>query len=179
MCGIFFCARCIDGKPSEDGYGSDSSASDLFQRLQLANSARGSSNTIFYNIIDPILNIWWVPIANNNIGPDAQKVIKTFLEQVDQEKESNDVDRRHRIDDLLKPGLALEFFASELRLRGNNPIVQPHERDGNMFCFNGEVSFFQSFLSDIRHLLCWISKIFSGMEASRVICRYPQEHSRN
>ncbi|KAJ7139868.1 asparagine synthase-domain-containing protein [Mycena epipterygia] len=37
------------------------------------------------------------------------------------------------------PNLALDFFASELRLRGNKPVVQPHEQDGNIFCWNGEV----------------------------------------
>ncbi|KAJ7492876.1 asparagine synthase-domain-containing protein [Mycena latifolia] len=33
----------------------------------------------------------------------------------------------------------LDLFASELRLRGSAPIVQPHEEDGNVFCWNGEV----------------------------------------
>jgi hypothetical protein len=37
-------------------------------------------------------------------------------------------------------GLVLDFFVSELRLRGDAPIVQPHEKDGNVFCWNGEVS---------------------------------------
>lgn len=37
------------------------------------------------------------------------------------------------------PALDLEFFASELRLRGDAPIVQPHQQDGDIFCWNGEV----------------------------------------
>ncbi|KAJ7169626.1 asparagine synthase-domain-containing protein [Mycena filopes] len=35
--------------------------------------------------------------------------------------------------------IVLDLFASELRLRGVNPIVQPHEEDGNVFCWNGEI----------------------------------------
>lgn len=35
--------------------------------------------------------------------------------------------------------LELDFFASELRLRGDAPVVQPHEKAGNVFCWNGEV----------------------------------------
>ncbi|EGO25517.1 hypothetical protein SERLADRAFT_368911 [Serpula lacrymans var. lacrymans S7.9] len=31
------------------------------------------------------------------------------------------------------------MFASELRLRGQVPIVQPHQADGNILCWNGEV----------------------------------------
>ncbi|KAJ6574847.1 asparagine synthase-domain-containing protein [Mycena capillaripes] len=33
----------------------------------------------------------------------------------------------------------LDLFASELRLRGSDPVVQPHERNGNIFCWNGEI----------------------------------------
>ncbi|OAX44828.1 hypothetical protein K503DRAFT_728526 [Rhizopogon vinicolor AM-OR11-026] len=36
-------------------------------------------------------------------------------------------------------GLDVEFFASELRLRGDTPIVQPHQQGGDVFCWNGEV----------------------------------------
>jgi hypothetical protein len=35
--------------------------------------------------------------------------------------------------------LILEFFASELRLRGQSSIVQPHEKEGDVLCWNGEV----------------------------------------
>ncbi|KAJ7275298.1 asparagine synthase-domain-containing protein [Mycena haematopus] len=35
--------------------------------------------------------------------------------------------------------LVLDLFASELRLRGRHPVVQPHEQDGNIFCWNGEI----------------------------------------
>ncbi|KAJ3883112.1 asparagine synthase-domain-containing protein [Lentinula edodes] len=36
--------------------------------------------------------------------------------------------------------LNLEFFSSELRLRGNDPVVQPHKSDsGSLLCWNGEI----------------------------------------
>ncbi|KAH8100580.1 asparagine synthase-domain-containing protein [Cristinia sonorae] len=36
--------------------------------------------------------------------------------------------------------IKLSFFSSELRLRGTEPIVQPHRSsDGHIFCWNGEV----------------------------------------
>ena len=35
----------------------------------------------------------------------------------------------------------MNFFGSELQLRGSAPIVQPHTENGNVFCWNGEVSF--------------------------------------
>jgi asparagine synthetase B (glutamine-hydrolysing) len=38
--------------------------------------------------------------------------------------------------------LHLELYASELRLRGNSSIVQPHVQDGNILCWNGEVDLF-------------------------------------
>ena len=33
----------------------------------------------------------------------------------------------------------LDFFASELCLRGNAPVAQPHMHEGNVLCWNGEV----------------------------------------
>ncbi|KAJ7225769.1 asparagine synthase-domain-containing protein [Mycena pura] len=33
----------------------------------------------------------------------------------------------------------LDLFASELRLRGSDPVVQPHEQSGDVFCWNGEI----------------------------------------
>ncbi|KAG6845952.1 hypothetical protein H0H87_011000 [Tephrocybe sp. NHM501043] len=37
------------------------------------------------------------------------------------------------------PAIALEFYASELRLRGDDPVEQPHQRGGNVLCWNGEI----------------------------------------
>ncbi|KAL1738835.1 asparagine synthase-domain-containing protein, partial [Schizophyllum fasciatum] len=49
-------------------------------------------------------------------GPDAQRACTMYI---------NDT--------------KLVFYASELRLRGDNPVVQPHEGDGNVLCWNGEI----------------------------------------
>ena len=54
-----------------------------------------------------------------------------------------DVQRDHQI--TLKSNreatVYLDFFASELRLRGNAPVAQPHTHEcGNVLCWNGEVS---------------------------------------
>ncbi|KJA26137.1 hypothetical protein HYPSUDRAFT_37019 [Hypholoma sublateritium FD-334 SS-4] len=35
--------------------------------------------------------------------------------------------------------LEIAFFASELRLRGDSPVVQPHTGGGNVLCYNGEI----------------------------------------
>ncbi|PFH54671.1 hypothetical protein AMATHDRAFT_134515 [Amanita thiersii Skay4041] len=34
---------------------------------------------------------------------------------------------------------SIHFFASELRLRGNTPVEQPHFKHGNVLCWNGEI----------------------------------------
>ena len=49
--------------------------------------------------------------------------------------------------------IELRCYASELRLRGNSAVVQPHVEDGDVFCWNGEVSncFVKDF--DIRLLI--------------------------
>ncbi|KAJ4486396.1 asparagine synthase-domain-containing protein [Lentinula aciculospora] len=55
--------------------------------------------------------------ANATRGPDARKSCCISLSQLD-----------------------LEFFSSELRLRGKSPVVQPHKNDsGSILCWNGEI----------------------------------------
>ncbi|THH16765.1 hypothetical protein EW146_g3919 [Bondarzewia mesenterica] len=56
-------------------------------------------------------------------GPDAQRTRQVCIEGQE----------RFYLD--------LEFFASELRLRGNAPVVQPHvdEERGDVLCWNGEI----------------------------------------
>ncbi|KAH0838478.1 asparagine synthase-domain-containing protein [Lanmaoa asiatica] len=51
-------------------------------------------------------------------------------------------------DSEISRGHILEFYASELRLRGNAPIVQPHMEGGDVLCWNGEVR--QSVMNVIR-----------------------------
>lgn len=36
--------------------------------------------------------------------------------------------------------LVLDFYASELPLRGDGPVEQPHRKDGDVLCWNGEAS---------------------------------------
>ncbi len=36
--------------------------------------------------------------------------------------------------------LLVDFYASELRLRGDAEVVQPHVKDQNILCWNGEVN---------------------------------------
>ncbi|KAF9457110.1 asparagine synthase-domain-containing protein [Collybia nuda] len=55
-----------------------------------------------------------------NLGPDANSIYRTSA-------------------DYLSSTLFLEFFASELRLRGLAPVVQPHQQDGDVLCWNGEI----------------------------------------
>ena len=61
--------------------------------------------------------------------------------------------------------MELRLFASELRLRGTEEVRQPHVKDGNVLCWNGEVSLppqvlnfdtglTYSILSDIRRTKC-------------------------
>ncbi|KAK7694458.1 hypothetical protein QCA50_001644 [Cerrena zonata] len=55
--------------------------------------------------------------ANTSRGPDVQDIISTSVNSVE-----------------------LNFFASELRLRGDEPVAQPHHDDaGNILCWNGEI----------------------------------------
>ncbi|KAF9270438.1 hypothetical protein L218DRAFT_848553 [Marasmius fiardii PR-910] len=60
------------------------------------------------------------------LGPDAQRTCTVTLPE------------KSSLDDSTCARILMEFFASELRLRGELPIVQPHERDGDFLCWNGE-----------------------------------------
>ncbi|KAL5518997.1 hypothetical protein ACEPAH_680 [Sanghuangporus vaninii] len=59
--------------------------------------------------------------ANSARGPDAQESVRFTLSS----------DKGFPLD--------VRFFASELRLRGDKPIVQPHVDSGNVLCWNGEI----------------------------------------
>ncbi|KAL1729765.1 asparagine synthase-domain-containing protein [Schizophyllum commune] len=54
--------------------------------------------------------------ANAARGPDAQRTREVRADSLD-----------------------LDFYSSELRLRGDAPVVQPHEGEGNILCWNGEI----------------------------------------
>ncbi|KAL6304254.1 asparagine synthase-domain-containing protein [Sparassis latifolia] len=56
-------------------------------------------------------------LANAARGPDAQETVHITVQRI-----------------------ALTFFASELRLRGEAAVAQPHiDPDGNVLCWNGEI----------------------------------------
>ncbi|PPQ85730.1 hypothetical protein CVT25_003108 [Psilocybe cyanescens] len=66
--------------------------------------------------------------------------------------------------------LSAKFYASELRLRGQTPVVQPHVRGMNVLCWNGEVSSKENDGVELFNILCAaqttedISHIFSRIE---------------
>ncbi|KAF5337217.1 hypothetical protein D9611_003371 [Ephemerocybe angulata] len=62
--------------------------------------------------------------ANAERGPDRQSSI---------------VRRISDPQDLKRPVRTAEFYGSELRLRGEAAIQQPHELNGNILCWNGEI----------------------------------------
>ena len=71
--------------------------------------------------------------GHRKIGPDAQQTCSKILRP-----DSSEGDE-----------LQLRFFASELQLRGNQAVVQPHQEGGDVFCWNGEVC---------MHCTCSVSK---------------------
>ncbi|KAH7883785.1 asparagine synthase-domain-containing protein [Phlebopus sp. FC_14] len=68
--------------------------------------------------------------ANAARGPDAQRSLKRRLQSFCSKCSTAEHERCQ---------VAVEFFASELRLRGNAPVVQPHQQEGDVLCWNGEV----------------------------------------
>ncbi|KAF8349883.1 asparagine synthase-domain-containing protein [Amanita rubescens] len=73
--------------------------------------------------VDPIpLNpyIWQnLRLANSSRGPDVQT--------------------EYQLTPYSSPTLSVLFVASELRLRGEAPVLQPHLKNGNVLCWNGEI----------------------------------------
>ncbi|KAG6381366.1 hypothetical protein JVT61DRAFT_5780 [Boletus reticuloceps] len=67
--------------------------------------------------------------ANATRGPDAQHAMSISFPLRSALCSSSEISGR----------CILEFYASELRLRGNIPIVQPHTESGDVLCWNGEV----------------------------------------
>jgi hypothetical protein len=119
MCGIFFSARFLS--PNDCGLvAQDQDAfSTMSLELRKINAARGG--------------YFWYLATNYSIhfhfyqlGPDAQKTHRMSLASSPEAK------------DAVSRILDLEFYASELRLRGQFPVVQPHIRGENILCWNGE-----------------------------------------
>jgi hypothetical protein len=75
-------------------------------------------------------------------GPDAQRNWREILGNDNRkvEHEGDEVNSTH------KDRFVLDFFASELRLRGSAQVVQPHSKGGDILCWNGEVCVDKPFL---------------------------------
>jgi hypothetical protein len=126
-----------------DNHGEYTENDELTDRLRAVNSARGESPYIPH------------PLCANPTyaGPDAQSGHQTTLKTA-------------------HGGVVeLNFFASELRLRGDLPVTQPHVNgSGDVLCWNGEV--WSIHLSDCTCVcahLYPIWKIFEGLD----VCPYP------
>lgn len=85
---------------------------DIWKKLCRANAARGTQEQN---------NVKFVSVQSRFPGPDAQDTCEMVVPTGEQSH------------------MELHFFASELRLRGNEPIVQPHRNEECVFCWNGEV----------------------------------------
>jgi asparagine synthetase B (glutamine-hydrolysing) len=79
-------------------------------------------------------------------GPDAQRNWREILDNGKRkvEHEGDEVNSTHQ------DSLVLDFFASELRLRGSAQVVQPHSNGGDILCWNGEVRVDKPFRSSIH-----------------------------
>lgn len=70
--------------------------------------------------------------VNGARGPDAQTSYTLRLPTSHPPRDSSEGQARGS-------ELQIEFFASELMLRGRAVVVQPHQQEGDVFCWNGEV----------------------------------------
>ncbi|PAV22333.1 asparagine synthetase domain-containing 1 [Pyrrhoderma noxium] len=73
--------------------------------------------------ITPEFELLWSQLKESNSarGPDAQDTYQTIIQS-----------RNGAV-------LDVRLFASELRLRGDKPVVQPHKDENGVLCWNGEV----------------------------------------
>lgn len=119
MCGIFFSA--IFSRPNDCELVAHDQ--DVFSTMSLElrkiNTARGG----YFWYIATEYSVHSHPYQ---LGPDAQKMHKMSL--------ASSLEAKNGVSRILD----LEFYASELRLRGQFPVVQPHIRGENILCWNGE-----------------------------------------
>ena len=133
MCGIFVSARVFTTHGEEDAFKK--------RRIELeeVNSARGmcriilGCNSSFNGIECCLLFV---------IGPDAQNshtLLFPFDSLTPCSTRSNPSDISNDTDaHAAERQVSITFYASELRLRGASDIVQPHLKNGNVLCWNGE-----------------------------------------
>ena len=130
MCGIFcsLCTSCKQEKISAD--------EDIFRvvsdKLKCANAARGGPFHVTFTYAETRLEASsYLENWMYHVGPDAGHATSvTFpIRSAGSCGTESAISRGH----------ILELYASELRLRGNVPIVQPHIGGGDVLCWNGEV----------------------------------------
>ncbi|KAF8912868.1 asparagine synthase [Gymnopilus junonius] len=96
-------------------------------------------------------------------GPDDQKSISLSWSQLPFSVDGSN-------NNLHMSTFMIDFYASELRLRGGGPIVQPHARGKNILCWNGEISAQENDGVKLFDILCAaqtpeeIRDIFSSIE---------------
>lgn len=77
---------------------------------------------------------------NSARGPDAQNNHTVHLPfSFDSSIPCSNISRDISNEAESQSQLSIEFYASELRLRGTSFVVQPHLKDGNVLCWNGEI----------------------------------------
>lgn len=98
-------------------------------RGDIVNGHGGPNDTIYHELSERL------KVANAARGPDAQGTHHVRVQGTC----SGEAHAPSPSKTFGPASLDLEFFASELRLRGDTPIVQPHSHQGDVFCWNGEV----------------------------------------
>lgn len=120
MCGIFLSIHA-DNNPS------DSRFSSICRALKRNNADRGLVLIRTTRILIFLIQ---------SLGPDAQgnhRIHITTSTPISQGISHQIAHNTGRV------RFEVDFYASELRLRGDSPIFQPHVQRGNILCWNGEV----------------------------------------
>lgn len=144
MCGI-----CVTLYRSWDFELEGLSQIPVFEQLKANNTARGTSTKVFVRF----------HIKESRLGPDRQNTIRTVLPTPPTAGSTHSHD-----------SIILDCFASELQLRGNATVTQPHIEDGNILCWNGEVSTADRLLFPAL-TVCPGKKIFDGLEVGYLVSR--------
>lgn len=121
MCGVLFSAVHVGSDPQN---AFELSKLNIYQDLIQSNTRRG----LFFLITPRVF------LDRRHVGPDAQASISFTLEEELCLPKSG-------ISNSGGSCIYLDFFASELQLRGSVTVIQPHtDGRGNILCWNGEVS---------------------------------------
>jgi asparagine synthetase B (glutamine-hydrolysing) len=123
MCGIFCSLRTTY---KQENISADEDAFRIISdKLKRANAARGGRipNPTTRSAFEP-----WKLMYSHDVGPDARHATSIGFPTRSTACSSSEIPTGH----------ILEFYASELRLRGVAPIVQPHMGSGDVLCWNGE-----------------------------------------